>query len=421
MEKKTFYCLLLTEKSGNIHVNKLSKLIVDSNEPQTLKEGGKLDLGNGYALEAKQINIRNGEAWLEFTKDGKHVADKIVSSLNDDNRTWTVALDNVQDESNIIVMRVHVDNIGGLVEDNVVKKSFVNIDGIWLTDYANARTLKIGDEIGEFTLKKIVSGANISNQGSLIFENTTGSSVTCNVVGTNYKCDSWSIRYPLINLFGETDVPLLANNDPIWECHVDKLAKLVLDSSDKHTMKIGENLDLGQGYSLQVKEIDVDGKKAWLEFDKNGQYIDDSIISTEPNFNKWTCSLDKVQDEDDIPVLKVYVSDIYHGSDSIVEIKGIWLIDYVNARTLKIGDKIGEYTLGKIISGTNSSNLGSLAFKKNQAVNFSPPTSEKGTVMLTNKSAEPSFPWNWDFWRFIIIKDVEKKEPNSTKASNATI
>ncbi len=413
-----------TGNISNTHVNKLAKLIIDSNEPHFLKEGEKLDLGHGYALEAKQINIYNRKAWLEFTKDGQHIADQIVStnSTNDEITTWTVALDNVQGESNIIVMRVHVNGIGGVVEDNIVTHSGVNLDGIWLTDYANARTLKIGDKIGEFTLEKIVNGANVSNQGSLVFENTTGSSVICNVDGTDYKCDSWSNRYPLINLFGEKDVPLLANNDPIWKCHVDKLAKLVLDSDEKYTLKTGENIDLGQGYSIQVKEIDVDGKRAWLEFDKNGQYMDDTIVLTYPGEHDWTYLRDKIQGENNVPVLKVYVSDVYQdGNDRIVQIDGLWLTDYENATTLKIGDKIGDFTLEKIVSGTNSSNLGSLVFKKNQAVDFSSPTSENGTVMLTNKSTEPSFPWNWDFWRFIIIKDVEKKEPNSTKTSNATI
>jgi S-layer protein (TIGR01567 family) len=411
--------------SGNIsntHVNKLAELIIDSNEPHILKEGEKLDLGHGYALETKQINIYNREAWLEFTKDGQHIADQIVSSINDNNTTWTVALDNVQDESNIIVMRVHVGSIGGFVEDNIVKSSGITIDGIWLTDYENARTLKIGDKIGEFKLEKIASRANLSNQGSLVFENATGSSVTCNVVGTDYKCSSWSNRYPLINLFGEKDVPLLTNNDPIWKCHVDKLAKLVLDSNDKYTLKTDENLDLGHGYSLKVREIDEGYDKAWLEFCKNGQSVDDAIISTDSDDNNWIYFRDNIQGADNIPVLKVHLGDIYGDKNNrIVQIDGLWLIDYENATTLKIGDKIGDFTLEKIVSGTNSSNLGSLVFKKNQAVNFSSPTSEKGTAMLTNKSTGPSFPWNWDFWRFITIKGVEKKEPYSTKTSNATI
>ncbi|WP_292390247.1 S-layer protein domain-containing protein [Methanosarcina sp. UBA5] len=412
---------------SNAHVNKLAKLIVDSNELHTLKDGEKLDLGQGYALEAKQINIRDKKAWLEFTRDGQHIADQIVS-INDDNGTWTVALDNVQGEKNVIVMRVHINSIGLLTEDNgvnVVEYNDVEIDGIWLTDYANARTLKIGDKIGEFTLENIVNGTNLSNLGSLVFENATGSSVVCNIVGTSYECDSWSNQYPLINLFGEKQVSLLANNgpawdphnDPIWQCHVDKLARLILDSDDKFTLKTDENLDLGQGYSIQVRQIDIEGKKALLEFDKNGQYVDGTILSTEPDNQNWTCLRNNIQGEDNIPVLKVYVSDIYQdGNDSVVQIDGIWLVDYANARTLKIGDKIGEFTLEKIVNGTNSSNLGSLAFKNSQAIDSSSPTPEEEPVVPTNKSTSPSTLWSLDIWKFITSKFLAEEEPNSAKA-----
>ncbi len=406
--------------NGNIsdaHINKLAKLIIDSNEPHTLKEGDKLDLGHGYALEAKQIH--GSKVWLEFTKDEQYIADQTVS-YSDGNKTWTVALDNVQGENNIIVMRVHVNEVYIVYNDNIfdgvenvdenVNIPMVQIDGIWLTDYSNATTLKIGDRIGEFTLEKIVNGINIYNQGSLVFKNTTGSSVACNVASTNYKCNSWSNWYPLINLFGEKNVPLLANNDPIWKCHVDKLASLVLDSNEKYTLKTGENLDLGQEYSIQVKEIDIAGKKLLLEFDKNGKYVDDTIFSAGEN---WTCLRDNIQGEDNIPVLKVYVSDIYQdGQDSIVQINGIWLVDYSNARTLKIGDKIGEYTLENIVSGTNYSNLGSLAFNKTQHVDNSSPTpekepgftSEKEAVISINKGTKSSIPCLWDFWKHITIE-----------------
>ena len=343
------------------HVDKLAKLILDSNATYTLKTGEKFDLGQGYALEVKQIDIDGMKVWLEFTKDGKYVDDQILSVNTDSNKTWTVALDNVQGENNIVVMKVYVNQLFAGAVDNVVR-----IDGIWLIDYANARTLKTGDKIGGFTLQQIINGTNSSNLGSLIFKNTTEYPVSCNVVSTSYECSTWSNeQYPVIDLFGERNVPLVANYDPIWKCHVDKLARLVLDSGDKHTLKTGEKLDLCNGYSLQVKEIDVDGKKVWLEFDKNGKYVDDAIISTGPGDNNWTCSLDKIQGEDNVPVLKVHVSDVYRsGDDSIVNIDGIWLIDYENARTLKTGDKIGGFTIEKIVSGTNSSNLGSLVFDK---------------------------------------------------------
>ena len=350
----------------NAHVNKFAKLIIDSNEPHSLKEGEKLDLGHGYALEVKHINIFDREAWLEFTKDGQYIADQIVSSINDSNTTWTVALDNVQGESNVVVMRVHVGGIGGLVEDNIVQSSGINIDGIWLIDYANAKTLKIGDEIGKFTLEKIVSGTNSSNLGSLVFKNITESPETSNVVGINYKCNSWSNeKYPLIDLFGEKDVPLLANKDPIWKCNVNKLSRLVLDSCNDYTLKNGEKLDLGRGYALKVRQIDADSEKVWLEFSRNGQHIADQNVSTNTDSSKtWNVVLENVQGENNIVVMKVHVNNLFVGAvDDVVRIDGIWLIDYANAKTLKIVDKIGKFTLEKIVSGTNSSNLGSLVFK----------------------------------------------------------
>lgn len=68
----------------------------------------------------------------------------------------------------------------------------------------------------------------------------------------------------MIDLFGEKYVPLHANGDPIWKSHVDKLAKLVLDlplEGETYTLKAGEILDLGQGYGLEVKQINIDNKQ----------------------------------------------------------------------------------------------------------------------------------------------------------------
>jgi S-layer protein (TIGR01567 family) len=382
----------------NVHVNKLAKLIVDSNELHTLRDGEKLDLGYGYALETKQTNIHTGEIWLEFTRDGQHIADRIIS-VKEDKKTWNVTLDDIQGENGIVVMKVHVKQLFAGTENTVVW-----IDGVWLIDFANARTLKIEDKIGDFKLKKIVKGSNLSNQGSLVFENNMGSTETCNVVGTSYQCYSWSNQYPLINLFGEKDVPLLANNDPLWKCHVDKLAKLILDSNEKHILKTGDKIDLGKEYSIQVKEIDIGGKKVWLEFDKNGKYVGDDIVSTDED---WIYLLNNIQGEDNIPVLKVHVSDVYqNGNDCLVQIEGIWLIDYEKTITLKIGDKIGEWTLEKIVNGTDSLNLGSLAFNKTKGVDFSSSdpkkepfnTPDKEQTGSTNKSKGPSVSW-LGLWR----------------------
>jgi S-layer protein (TIGR01567 family) len=226
-------------------------------------------------------------------------------------------------------------------------------------------------------------------------------SITYNVVEAHYKCDSWSNeQYPLINLFEGNYTPLLANGDPIWRSHVNKLAKLVLDSNKKYTLKTGEKLDLGQDYTLEVKQIDIDGKKVWLEFDKNGQYVDDAIISTDSGNQTWICKLDKIQGEDNTNVLKVHVNQVFQGADdSIAQIDGVWLIDYANAKTLEVGDKIGEITLTQIINGVDESNLGSLVFERHVYAYIT--NTESNTVSVIDTSTNTviatvnagSWPW----------------------------
>jgi len=240
-------------------------------------------------------------------------------------------------------------------------------------------------------------------------DNVSSRTNVCNVVGTNYECNSWSNeQYPVIDLFGNEYVPLLANNDPIWQSHVNKLAKLILDSNEIYTLGTNEKLDLGQGYALEVKQIDIDNEKVWLEFTKDGQHIADQKVSVNAaeNNKTWNVTLNNVQGENNIVVMKVYVNNLFVGAEKcVVRIDGIWLIDYANARTLNIGDELGEFTLEKIVSGVNSSDLGSLVFKKTPVTDFSSPTaSGKGSVKFTNKSTGSPTSWYWDFWRCITMK-----------------
>ncbi|MCO5382773.1 MAG: hypothetical protein NHB15_12325 [Methanosarcina barkeri] len=387
------------------NVNKLAKLVLDSNEIYTLKPNEKLDLCHGYALEVKQIDVDNEKVWLEFTKDGKHVADQNISvNATESNKTWNVTLDNIQGENNIVVMKVYVNNLFVGVENCVVR-----IDGIWLIDYANSTTLNIGDKLGEFTLENIVTGVDESNLGSLVFKNATESSVICNAVGTKYGSDGWSNeQYPVIDLFGDKYVPLFSAGENIWNSHVNKLVKLVLDSNETYTLEACKKIDIGHGYALKVKQIDVDNEKVWLELTKNGKHVADQNISvnaTESN-KTWTVTLDNIQGENNIVVMKVHVKQLFVGTEkSIVWIDAIWLLDYVNAKTINTGDQVGEYTLTGTISGVDESNLGSLVFEKTPVDNCSASSnSGKGVTKFTDKSTKPSTSWYQDFCIFAAMK-----------------
>ena len=325
-------------KSGQ--ADKLAKLILDSKDKYTLKTGEKLDLGKGYSLTAKQVDVDGKKVWLEFDKDGQYVDDQIISTDgNASDKTWTCQLDKIQGEDDVDVLKVHVNQVFQGAVDSIAQ-----IEGLWLIDYANAIKISSDDEFGKlndvsingatititnddtFTLTKdsdqeigqtmffrvadadalrffafkkytdagtydvrgtVATGAatwtadnfagffydlnkNVKTEtmqvtavnGRVIPEDGLKYSTTIQQVAFKYKGADWT-TYPVIGFFAQKYVPLKAAN-------ADKLAKLILDSKDKYTLKTGEKLDLGSGYSLSAKQVDVDGKKVWLELDKDG-------------------------------------------------------------------------------------------------------------------------------------------------------
>ena len=415
-------------------VSKLAKLVLDTDNKYTLKTGEQLDLGDGYTLEAKQVDVNGNKVWLEFDKDGQYVDDQIISTDNGSN-TWTCELDGIQGEDNVPVLKVHVNQVFQGAVDSIAQ-----IDAIWLIDYANAMTINSDDEFGKlddvsingdtitisntdtisltkdadqeigqglylrvadsdalrfYAFKQqttpgtyevrgtVVSGTqpytwtsdnfagffydlnkNVGTE-TLSVSDVSGRTVpegglnySTTIKSVDYKAsDVFNGTYPVLGFFAQKYVPLKSND-------ASKLAKLVLDNDDKYTLRTGEQLDLGDGYTLEAKQVDVDGKKVWLELDKDGEFVDDEIVSTDSGDHIWTCEVDNVQGEDNVPVLKVHVNQVFQGAvDSIAQIDAIWLIDYANAMKIDTSDEFGKLDNVNIngptitISNTNTFSL----------------------------------------------------------------
>lgn len=245
-------------------------------------------------------------------------------------------------------------------------------------------------------------------------ENVSNGTLTCNVTGTAYECASWSgEQYPITDLFGEEYVPLFTPDENVWESHVNKLARLTLDSNETHTLKPGENIYLGSGYALEIREIDIDREKVWLELMRDGEYIANKSVSIDTDENRtWTVTLDNIQGENNIVIMKVHVKNLFVGTEtSVVWIDGVWLIDYANARTLNIGDEFRESTLEQSIRGTNVSNLGRLIFENASVTNDSHSSDcsvssspEKRQTVFAEKNAGSPTSWYWNFWRYVTMK-----------------
>ena len=407
--------------------DKLSKLLLDSDDKYTLRTGTALELPEGYALTAKQIDVEGDKVWVEFTKDGEFVEDEILDVSNG-TVVWTYEADDVADEDDVPVLKVAVTNVfQGQVDSLAV------VEGVWLMDYENV--LEIEDEdtfdklevatIGtdsltlnnsnSMTLTKdkdisIAQGMSfrVANSDALRFfimkeytesgtyeirgEVVEGDGVAewdySNFAGFYYDLDDnissevmsvdvngrsigegnltyvttiqqidfaaedvFTEQYNVIGFFAEKYIPLTSTTP-------DKLSKLLLDSDDKYTLRTGTALELPEGYALTAKQIDVEGDKVWIEFTKDGEFVEDEILDVSNGTAVWTYEADDVADEDDVPVMKVAVTNVFQGQvDSLAVVEGVWLMDYENVLEIEDEDAFDKLEVSTI--GTDSLTLSS--------------------------------------------------------------
>ena len=58
------------------------------------------------------------------------------------------------------------------------------------------------------------------------------------------------------------------------------LSKILIDSDDKKSANTGDSLALEDGYSLNIVEVDVNGKSVWVQLEKDGNVVDEGFISS---------------------------------------------------------------------------------------------------------------------------------------------
>ena len=381
----------------------LSKLLLDSDDKYTLRVGQTLDLGEGYTLTPKQIDVEGDKVWLELSKDGEYLDDEVITVTDSDvdNSTWDYEEDDVGGEDDVVIMRAHVNEVfQGQVDSLAV------IEGLWLISNepmeiagddefdelevtnvgTNSLTLANKDDItlsaddefviaGDISIKtadsddvrfyfmKVITepgthevrssvaegdadfdyssfagfyydlndnlyseelsiDSDLSSDERTIEENDLTYTTTLQYV--DYEFDEWvaNDQYPKMGFLAEEYVPV--NDKP------DVLSKLLLDNDDKYTLRVGQTLDLGEGYTLTPKQIDVEGDKVWLELSKDGEYLDDEVITvtdSDVDNSTWDYEEDDVGGEDDVVIMRAHVNEVFQGQvDSLAVIEGLWLI-----------------------------------------------------------------------------------------------
>ncbi|MDR0767592.1 MAG: hypothetical protein LBE57_04025 [Methanosarcinales archaeon] len=202
---------------------------------------------------------------------------------------------------------------------------------------------------------------NILPTESLLVSNTGGNNFTItyntSVMATNYTFEAWNTvgqtanNYNMLPLFGEVFVPFnnVTSAGLIQNQNLTRIAPLVTDNDDSHLLRTGSTLELGAGYTLVVDQINVDGNQALLRFFNNGREVSSSVVSdSNRGTGNWILT-QNIMGVNNTQVLRVHVDQVFQGTqDSLVEITGVWLMDFANATQLNRSDSFGILELTSI-------------------------------------------------------------------------
>ncbi|AYK15244.1 MAG: S-layer protein domain-containing protein [Methanosarcina flavescens] len=136
------------------------------------------------------------------------------------------------------------------------------------------------------------------------------------------------------------------------------LSKILIDSDDKKSAYAGDSLILEDGYSLNVVEVDVNGKTVWIQLEKDGNVVDDAFISSGQDYVYET----DLGEAEDVPIILAHFGTVFSGTEtSAAFIEGVFQIsdNYVE---LQNGDTFGEMEVKSISSNEirmeNEDNIG---------------------------------------------------------------
>jgi len=183
-------------------------------------------------------------------------------------------------------------------------------------------------------------------------------------ISSSFEYDAWK-NYSAVGLFGKEYVPILENE-------IEKLSPLLIDDNKKYKVRMGESLKLAEGYNITPQQIDVDGDKVWIELTKDGEFVDDKVISvsdTTIEQQTWYYEQD-VSGVDDVVTLMVHIDVVYKGDiEKFCIIDGIWQISE-NITEINPGKKFGEMEVESTSGSITLENNNSITLDEGTTVNI---------------------------------------------------
>ena len=214
-------------------------------------------------------------------------------------------------------------------------------------------------------------------------------------------------KYYLMGFFGSQYLAMPENPAVLSAgCQPDKIAKILMETEDdKKQMSSGEKWELAGGWSLVVQQVDVEGKKVWLQLNKNGEEIDTSVVSGDKELAS-TQRTYLYKDEDDNPVFYCYIDSVFQGTaDCLVVFEYAFLRGDIT--TMQTGDSYGTFDvegfeIPAVMNGTNYAGSGSGTILH---------SGDNALVMSSNKDIALNPDKTFDLYGGMYLKTEDTSSP----------
>lgn len=147
---------------------------------------------------------------------------------------------------------------------------------------------------------------------------------------------------------GYTTNSSISDNKPISAIANGQLQKIIFDDDNKTAIYVGSTLTLGEGYVLQMKEVDVGAGtgQIWIVLLKDGNEVDNSVI-TAGNDYIYT---KKVGTVSNFPIIAVHFDTVFRGTEvNAAFVRGIFQVSEIQ-NSVRSGDTYGVMEISGVSS-----------------------------------------------------------------------
>lgn len=209
-----------------------------------------------------------------------------------------------------------------------IRGHMATAEGKWIAEDFGWFVYDLKEGMGSEALSITPSGRTIE-EGRLIY--------TCNAVAKRFEYGGWG-QYLWIGFLGKrylAGYPEGPVTEEVSSLEKGELREVLIDSDDRYTLSSDRPLILGDGYSVALKGVSDDGKKAFIELLRDNSAVDRAVVE-EGSTYVWK------HPETDIPLIMIHIRSGMRGRDEDrVDIDGIFQVSTSPGIVLADGTTIG--------------------------------------------------------------------------------